>query len=706
MTVALRHRANAHSAYRFGVITLSTFLVVAAIVGAIRNYSPVPFWDMWNGYLDFFMQVSDGNHAAWWAQHNEHRIFLSRLLFWMDLKFFHGSGVSLIVANYLLVAVGAVVFCAAVRKLTRSTADRTLAVAAMAVVCGAAFFWSQENNLTWGFQSQFVLAQLLPMCALYVLGGTEDSASEGMGRFLLACLLGVAACGSMANGVLALPLMCVYAIVVGLPWNRVFVLVAVTGVTIIKYYAGYSTGVGHPPLLATLRSEPLGIVEFVLAYLGSPVSFIPHGPTKGLGMSLLAGAILVVSASVLLVTAWKRRRDKRIVFAMLAFIAYVGATALGTALGRISGGMEQALASRYTTPALMAWSALLIALLPTAIARPRLRRALLIAAPCILLALGAGQYAALAYRDQMRFQRAAGALALAMDVRDESIIGQIFPFTDWAMAIAGKARPRHLSVFGQAPFVDALQLIGTQATPQDSGHCKGMIDSVTTIPGQPFARVEGEVTRPDSHIDYDRLALIDPDGKIAGVAIDGSPGDKQHISPSTDGQLSSRFLGYVRPAALDLPLTVMTSEGCSFKATAPLAAFTTTTQLPTTGDSLVDSTALTATQGFTGKDFDDSRFAGMRVLGSRINADQDTGSVSLHVRRGQHIFFRTGPTGGHQMLSIANVLAPRPMPVLRDWTRVTFDDPRLPDAFVVTLSDDGSGWGEWSAIAVSDSKTP
>ena len=51
---------------------LVAVIVGLAVVGAILSYSPVPYWDMWDGALYFFMQVQDGDHAAWWAQHNEH----------------------------------------------------------------------------------------------------------------------------------------------------------------------------------------------------------------------------------------------------------------------------------------------------------------------------------------------------------------------------------------------------------------------------------------------------------------------------------------------------------------------------------------------------------------------------------------------------------------------------------------------------------
>ena len=56
-------------------------MVLLAMIGGVRRYSPIPFGDMWNGTLGFFVRIQDGDYSAWWAQHNEHRIVLARILF-------------------------------------------------------------------------------------------------------------------------------------------------------------------------------------------------------------------------------------------------------------------------------------------------------------------------------------------------------------------------------------------------------------------------------------------------------------------------------------------------------------------------------------------------------------------------------------------------------------------------------------------------
>ena len=65
--------------------------------------------------------------------------------------------------------------------------------------------------------------------------------------------------------------------------------------------------------------------------------------------------------------------------------------------------------------------------------------------------------------------------------------------------------------------------------------------------------------------------------------------------------------------------------------------------------------------------------------------------------------YRTGPENRHQRITIDGQ---RPyegaLPLAAQWKTLVFDDPSLTRDFHVTLSDSGTGWGEWSALAVQE----
>jgi hypothetical protein len=99
---------------------ISVLYIGLAVFGGIQHYSPVPHWDMWDGYLAFYAKALSGDWSVWWAQHNEHRILIARLFFWMDLAWFHGTGLFLIIINYVLVALGCLTFRLAINEKTNS----------------------------------------------------------------------------------------------------------------------------------------------------------------------------------------------------------------------------------------------------------------------------------------------------------------------------------------------------------------------------------------------------------------------------------------------------------------------------------------------------------------------------------------------------------------------------------------------------------
>jgi hypothetical protein len=64
------------------LLCLAAAVLVLAVIGAVRWYSPVPYWDMWDGYLIYYLfSVQSGIWAHVFAQANEHRVTLSHLLF-------------------------------------------------------------------------------------------------------------------------------------------------------------------------------------------------------------------------------------------------------------------------------------------------------------------------------------------------------------------------------------------------------------------------------------------------------------------------------------------------------------------------------------------------------------------------------------------------------------------------------------------------
>jgi hypothetical protein len=115
----------------------------------------------------------------------------------------------------------------------------------------------------------------------------------------------------------------------------------------------------------------------------------------------------------------------------------------------------------------------------------------------------------------------------------------------------------------------------------------------------------------------------------------------------------------------------------------------------------VGSRNVQAGNEWLGADFGKSRFDGMVVLGSFIDSDANTGSLVVDMKRGDKLLYRSGPMRGKQIVEVLGTrFSATNLPAATDWVLLDFSNDLLPEEFAVRFSDRGTGWGEWSAIAL------
>lgn len=541
------------------LVFLTFFLL--AVAGGLRAYSPVPFWDMWGGTLGFFIAHSDGNTSVWWALHNEHRIVLSRALFWLDYRLFNGTSAFLITMNYVFVLSAVAVFyqlCLA--RLQQDPKARSLALIAASLIGAWLFQWMQEENLAWAFQSQFFLAQLLPLCALFALyqstlnGAISGSVDTKRSRafFMMACVLGVASAGTMANGVIALPLMTLYSLLMRQHGLRSLTLTIVSLVTIALYFSDYNPPAAHGSLTDTLLNQPADAAHYVLLYLGTPFYMLFGGAKIGAMAAVLASSIMGLIATVALVRYVKNPRTHGLSMALVIYIVFLTGTALGTAGGRLVFGVSQALTFRYTTPALMAWAALFVLCLPWIIeAFKRWRIASLSVLGVALIAMLSLQLQALEPKHQQVFDRAVAALALELGVKDETQILTTYVMSDGLINTAEVASTYNLSVFGMYPWQDLRPEIGRRFSGRSDTQCLGHLDSVERIAqDNNYLVIRGWLFDRNTRQSPELIRIINGDGVTAGFALTGQP--RPDVAEAINRRAGlSGFTGYVSIHAND-----------------------------------------------------------------------------------------------------------------------------------------------------------
>ncbi len=495
-------------------------MVVLAIVGGVRHYTPVPLGDMWDGFIDFYTK-SDGA-AAWWAQHNEHRITLTKILFWLDLKCFGGTFWFLFAVNYLFVGISGGVFYLILRE-SRPHKARRQDEGLVALFLGSwLFFWSQKENLTWGFQSQFFLAYLLPLGAFYNLAKSMGSV-RATPYFAIALVLGAASVITMANGVLVLPLMTVFGVVSRQSWRRTVVLIMSTVSLLSLYFMDYQSPAAHGSLAHQWATYPWQMGQFVLYELGSPFYYMVGLEGLDKRIALVAGMIFVLAMGFFCSLFLFQSSQPPTLVALIFFLFYIGGTVLGTAAGRVQFGTDQALSSRYTTPILMGWVALSILCWRRFggdsgwLSPGKLRWGIL----TLLVLMFPTQRTALKSQEQRIFEGKFAALALQLQIYDRAQIQRIYPNVPKVLSIARKASFHHLSVLGRFPLKDlSLQTVEQLDLSKTFNGCIAGLYSIDWIADDPQMQIlKGRIEFPGDHKAPKFIKISDKDGQVFGYGL-------------------------------------------------------------------------------------------------------------------------------------------------------------------------------------------
>ncbi|MEL6859715.1 MAG: hypothetical protein AAFO74_15105 [Pseudomonadota bacterium] len=543
-TVAMRLRQ--------AIYGLASLLILGAMVSGVLHYSPVPFWDMWDGGLNFLMRFEDTPSQVLFEQHNEHRIFWSRLLFLIDYKVFGGRHIFLLVINYAFAFSAWYIFWRCLKRINHGkVAERDLHLLAM-VLGGWLFLWSQVTNFTWAFQSQFFLAQLVPLAAFLLLSKSAQEEAKFSSTFLAASVLGVVSAGTMANGALALPFMAVWAIVLRLRWWQVGILSGLAALVMTLYLSDYSAPGHHSSPLSTFLSHPFEVLAFVFKYLGNPLVHVvsPYGP--GTFLAGLLGLVLTVSAISLTLGFVKKRPSDQIAPGLTLFIIYIGASAFLTAGSRVFMGDVVPFASRYTTPTVMAWAALICILSPWLFRQfegsKKVRNRILGIAALLLVGMFIPLVRVSLPKPGQHHNRAVAMLALELGIHDSAQIEFIYPHAEPVLRIAENATQADVGVFGSAVFKGTRELIAKPYEVALPGPCIAAIDvSEAIAASETFIRLEGHMSGPGR-----RLYILNADNEIIGIALRGG----RHALGKEHG-----FIGYVRASEAGA-ISALASDSC------------------------------------------------------------------------------------------------------------------------------------------------
>ena len=345
----------------------------------------------------------------------------------------------------------------------------------------------------------------------------------------MALLCGLISVGTLASGLLALPLIVLMTIVLRQPKPRIILAAVVTLCSISQYPKGAIGVCGSP--INNLLLHAAEAWQFFLIYLGGPFRVISNDFLVG----EIAGAVFLVGFAHCALLWFQKKERNPMFLGFVIFLSYVIATALATTSGRIIFGIgsvaqtvDQLIPTagslnRYLTFPLLGWAVLSILIgyyyrehrnFPGA--------ALVISFLFPLLLLPSQLDSIRGDASVIKHQRLIAALALDLGVNDKETIRAIYP-DNRIYVTANEANRRHLSVFGLPTFRNARGYLKQEANTLPLHQCQGHIDAIVPLNGQDgvsrmrgwaFDEIPGRVPQ--------EVFLVDENDKVVGVGFTGA----------------------------------------------------------------------------------------------------------------------------------------------------------------------------------------
>ncbi len=328
------------------LLALSPPLFIARLIS--RYGVDIPYADEWL-WTPFLCKAHEHSLtvADFFAQHNEHRYFVPKLLLLILAPLTSGNTKGAMFFSLVLAALTSAALWYVLNRTVPSTANKRLLLLTLFNL--VLFSPVQWENWLWGYQ--FVLF----FCNLLLAAGICVSISRCSLRtkFFLCLAIAAVATFSFGGGILAwvvtFPLALAIEPSLGkrkiIPWLSAWLCGA--GAAVVLYFFHYTKPAEHPPLFAS--SHPGDYFLYVTTFLGGHLSKVD--PTKSILVAAENGTLLLLL--YLGGLFWTiRSHDADFRKKMLPWLGLGGFAILNAFLAaatRIGFAVNQALDSRYTT---------------------------------------------------------------------------------------------------------------------------------------------------------------------------------------------------------------------------------------------------------------------------------------------------------------------------------------------------------------------
>jgi hypothetical protein len=508
---------------------------------------------MWNGDLIFYNNFINGDYSEFLLQHNEHRIIFTRFLFLIDNYFYSGNFKFLLISNVFLLSAIIYLFICIQRSLIINNYSKFII---NCFTISFMFSWMQSENITWAFQSQFFAAYLFPMLSFYF--AFKSTINSRQLNFIYAIVFTILSIGTMANGVLAIPISIFLLYYSGASTRRLIIFSMLTLTVLAIHFYFYVSPPFHDSIFQSFKQNNFNILLFLFAYLGSPIFYI----FKSLNFALLSG-FLYISIYLIIIYLYfikKFNKDNGMILVIISLITYIILTALLTSLGRSSSGIPAAFASRYTTASIVGWISLISIIFPFVKSNIYNKIVQIFCILLITLSIPIQMSSMNSSRENL-YERYISILALKLKVNDDFYLLKIFPYTDWLKTMAKDLIDARLGIFNSHFFLNTDRLVNLNNNLVSINEINafkdvpGYVDRFDVINNEPlYNRIYGWMLPRSSADRIEKIYIIDQNYNIVGLVFSGSNRPDVQIAHGDLG-LHAGFSGYILKSASSNDIT-------------------------------------------------------------------------------------------------------------------------------------------------------
>ena len=315
-----------------------------------RHAVDVPYWDEWDDDLaGIFLKWHAGTwHLGdFWAQHNESRLALPRLIFLLLGGFSHWNILREVAFSFSL----AVVAAAAIYFLGRNTFAGRPARIWSAFFIASLLIFSPAQYQAWLWGMEFVM--YLPLVFILASLQVWQSGISRRPKLIFAGGLALASTLSFSNGLLAwialFPVLFLAEGFTGLQKTSRAALLWLLAffACVAVYFQGYQFP-PSPGFWPALCLDPLRVVEYLCAFLGNPL--VNQNSDRSVSAGIAIGGVELMLFALGCVAVFRRRNDfawAQRAWPWLTLGGYGILSALLATTGRAAFGASQALSPRY-----------------------------------------------------------------------------------------------------------------------------------------------------------------------------------------------------------------------------------------------------------------------------------------------------------------------------------------------------------------------